>query len=133
MNDGSDLIKHLAGIIKRPRGAGLIVGARISKDAMPDLDPAAIERLLREAAERRGVPVDAYRDLVQAVADVAGVDFATALRVMAVFEKLPAAERNALFEHLAVIQQQAARLGVSVSRYVRIMLGGGDGEPPIRQ
>jgi|KBSMisStaDraftv2_1062788.scaffolds.fasta_scaffold1452050_1 hypothetical protein len=100
---------------------------------MPDLDPAAIERLLQEAAQRRGVPVDAYRDLIQAIADVARVDFATALQVTAVFERLPAAERNALFEHLAVIQQQAARLGVSVSRYVRIMLGGGDGEPPIRQ
>ena len=100
---------------------------------MPDLDPAAIKRLLQEAAQRRGVPVDAYRDLVQAVADVAGVDFATALRVMAVFEKLPAAERNALFEQLAVIQQQAAHFGVPVGKYVRIMLGGDDnGEPPIR-
>ena len=52
---------------------------------------------------------------------------------MAVFEKLPAAERNALFEQLAVIQQQAAHFGVPVGKYVRIMLGGDDnGEPPIR-
>ena len=52
---------------------------------MSDLDPAPIERLLQEAAQRRGVPVDAYRDLVQAVADVAGVDFATALSTRSVF------------------------------------------------
>ena len=84
---------------------------------MPDLDPAAIERLLQEAAQRRGVPIDAYRDLVQATADVARVSFATALQVMAVFEKMPAGERNALFEQLAIIEQEAARFGVSVSRY----------------
>ena len=82
---------------------------------MSDLDPAPIERLLQEAAQRRGVPVDAYRDLVQAVADVAGVDFATALRVMAVFEKLPAAERNALFEQLSSRQRTSACRSVSTS------------------
>ena len=43
------------------------------------MDPAAIERLLQEAAQRRGVTVDAYRDLVQATADIARVSFATAL------------------------------------------------------
>jgi len=100
---------------------------------MSDLDPAAVESLLQEAARRRGVTVDAYRDLVQAIADVAGVDFATALKVIAVFEKMPAGERNALFEQLAVIEQQAARFGVSVGRYVRIMLGGEDnGKSPDR-
>jgi len=39
---------------------------------MSDLDPAAIERLLQDGARRRGVPVNAYRDLVQTKADIAG-------------------------------------------------------------
>jgi hypothetical protein len=97
---------------------------------MSDLDPAAIESLLQEAARRRGVTVDAYRDLVQAIADVAGVSFATALQVITAFEKMSSGERNALFEQLAIIEREAARYGVSVSRFVRIMLGGDDGESP---
>ena len=66
-----------------------IVSARISEDAMPDLDAAAIERLLQEAAQRRGVPVDANRDLVQAAADVARVGLAAALQVITVLKKVP--------------------------------------------
>jgi len=98
------------------------------QDAMPDLDPAAIESLLQEAALRRGISVDTYRGLIQAITDRAGAPFATALQVIAVFEKLPPAERNTLFEQLPLIEQQAARFGVSVSRFIGIMLDEDDGE-----
>src|SRR3954447_2943749 len=97
---------------------------------MPDLDPLAIENLLQEAALRRGVTVDAYRYLVQATAGVARVSFATALQVMTAFEKMAPGDRKALFEQLDVIEQQAARHGVSVSSFVRIMFGGGREPPP---
>src|SRR4051812_1827124 len=100
---------------------------------MPDLNPIAIENLLHEGALRYGVTVEAYRDLVQATADVARVSFAMALQVITAFEKLPPGERNALFEQLAIIEQEAARHGVSVTRFVRIMLGGDDEESPDRQ
>ena len=100
---------------------------------MSDLDPAAVERLLQEGAQRRGVTIAAYRDLVHATADVARVSFATALQVISAFEKMPPGERNTLFEQLAMIEQEATRFGVSVGRYVRIMFGGDeDEEPPIR-
>jgi len=56
---------------------------------MSDLDPAAIERLLHEGARRRGMTVDAYRDLVQATAEGAEVSFATALQVITVLDKMP--------------------------------------------
>jgi hypothetical protein len=70
--------------------------------------------------------------LVQATADVARVSFATALLVMTAFEKMLPGERNALFEQFAIIEHEAARHGMSVSRFVRIMLGGDDGKPPSR-
>jgi hypothetical protein len=42
--------------------------------------------------------------------------------------------RQALVEQLAIIGQQAARYGVSVSRFAKIMLGDGDddGKSPSR-
>ena len=126
----------MAGFIKRQLGAGAIstpVATATVLLSMPDLDTAAIERLLYEGARRRGVTVDAYRNLVQATADnAAGVTFEKALQVITAFEKMPPGERNALFEQLAIIEHEATRHGMSVSRFVRIMLGGDDGKPPIR-
>ena len=98
---------------------------------MSDLDAAAIEKLLHEGARRRGVTVDAYRNLVQATADNAtGVTFERALQVVIAFERMPPGERNAMFEQLAIIEQEAARYGVPVSRFVKIMLCGDDGKSP---
>ena len=91
---------------------------------MSDLDPAVIENLLQEGARRRGVPLNAYRDLVQTKADIAGISFATALQVITAIEKMSPGERKALFEHLAIIERQAARYGMSVARFVRVMFGG---------
>ena len=98
------------------------------RDAMSDLDPATIERLLHDAARRHGVSVGAYRGLIQATAEIAGVSFEVTLLVTAVFEKMPAGERNALFEQFAIIQEEAVRYGVSVASLIRIVLGGGDGK-----
>jgi len=98
------------------------------RDAMSDLDPATIERLLHDAARRHGVTVDAYRDLIQATAEIAEVSFEVTLLVIAVFDKMPAGERNALFEQFAIIEEEAVRYGVSVASLIRIVLGGGDGK-----
>ena len=57
---------------------------------------------------------------------------ATAMQVIADFEKMPPNERKALVEQLAILEQGAARYGVSVGNFVRIMLGGDDGESPDR-
>src|SRR3954451_13510820 len=76
----------------------------------------AVENLFLEAALRRGVTVDTYRGLIQAITDRAGGSFATALRVVAVFEKMPPGERNTLFEQLPITEQQAARFGLPVGR-----------------
>src|SRR3954467_13490717 len=91
---------------------------------MPDLDPAAIETLLQEGARRRGVPVNAYRDLVQAKADIAEIDFATALHLINAVEKLSPEDRKFWFQQLSIVERAAARYGVSVVRFVRIMLDG---------
>ena len=112
------------------RAAGECSGRFDVQDAMPDVDPAAIESLLQEAALRRGVTVDTYRGLIQAITDRAGAPFATRFQVIAVFEKLPPGERNTLFEQLPIIEQQAARFGVSVGRFVAIMLDEDDGASP---
>ena len=101
--------------------------------AMPDLDSVVIENLLHEGALRRRITVNAYRDLVRAKADIAGIRFATALLVMAALE-MPLGKRNTLFEQLvAIIEQDAARHGMSVGRFVKIMLCGDDGKSPFRQ
>jgi hypothetical protein len=89
---------------------------------MPDLDPAVIESLLYDGAHRRGVTVDAYRDLVQAAADNAGIAFGKALGVVNDFETLPPDKRAAIVETLAFIEEWAARRGVSVERFAEIML-----------
>ena len=100
--------------------------------AMPDLDPVVIENLLHEGALRRRITVNAYRDLVRAKADIAGVRFATALLVITAFEKMSPGERKAWFEQLATFERQAARYGMSVARFVRVMLGRDDGKSPTR-
>ena len=99
---------------------------------MPDLDAVAIENLLHEGALRRRITVNAYRDLVRAKADIAGIRFATALLVMAALE-MPLGKRNTLFEQLATFERQAARYGMSVARFVTIMLGGTNGKSPSRR
>ena len=100
---------------------------------MPDLDPAAIENLLHEGALRRGLKPNAYRDLVQAKADIAGISFATALQVITVLEKMSPSERKAWFGQLATFERQAARYGMSVTRFVRMMFSGReDGKSPSR-
>ena len=72
--------------------------------------------------------VDAYRDLIQATADRARVGLAGALQVIADFEKMSARERKVLVEHLAILKEKAAREGMSVARFVTIMLGDNDGD-----
>jgi len=57
-----------------------------------------------------------------------GISFATALQVITAIEKMSPGERKALFEQLATIERQAARYGMSVARFVRVMLGRGDGK-----
>ena len=73
---------------------------------MPDLDPADIERLLHDGAQRRGVTVDAHRNLIQTTAGRARVGFARALQVVADFEKMPSRERKVLVEHLAISRKR---------------------------
>src|SRR4051812_1915621 len=97
-----------------------------SEDAMPDLDPSAVESLLHAGARRRGVKVDAYRDLIQATADRARVGFSRTLEIIADFEKMPPNERLALVEQLALLKEQAAREGMSVGRFVTIMVSDDD-------
>ena len=91
---------------------------------MPDLEPAAIKNLLNDGARRSRMTVDAYRGLIQSTANSAGVSFATALQVITAIEKMSPGERKALFEHLAIIERQAARYGMSVARFVRVIFGG---------
>ena len=95
---------------------------------MNHLNPLTIENLLHEGALRRRITVNAYRDLVRAKADIAGVRFATALLVITAFEKMSPGERKAWFEQLATFERQAARYGMSVARFVTIMLGGTNGK-----
>ena len=106
----------------------------VSEDAISDLDPAAIETLLHDGARRRGVTVEAYRDLIQATADRARVYLSGALQVIADFEKMASRERRVLVEHLALLKEEAAREGMPVARFVTIMLGDDDrdGEAPAR-
>ena len=104
----------------------------VSEDAISDLDSAAIETLLYDGARRRGVTVEAYRDLIQATADRARVGFSEALQVIADFEKMASHERIILVEHLALLKEEAARDGMSVARFVTIMLDEDDGAPPAR-
>ena len=99
---------------------------------MADLDHAAIESLLNEGALRRGVPVDAYRNLVQATADnAAGVTFEEALQVVVAFDRMPPREHKP-WSRLPFLKEAAARYGASVSRSVKIMLCGDDGKSPAR-
>ena len=102
----------------------------VSEDAISDPDHASFERLLHDGAQRRGMTVEAYRDLIQATAAGSGVSFATALQVVSDLEKMLPGERETLVEKLAILEQEAARYGVSVGRFVTIMLGGDDGESP---
>ena len=99
---------------------------------MFDLDPAAIESLLHDGARQRGVTIYAYRNLVQATAIDAGVTFERALQVVADFHKMPSGERKVLVEQLAILEERAARYGVSVAKFVTILLGDDDGDSPSR-
>ena len=74
---------------------------------MCDLDPATIERLLEEAARRRGELVEACRDFIQAIADRAGVTF-KAVQQANYFEMMPPGSSR------LHPQEEAARYGVSV-------------------
>jgi len=96
---------------------------------MSDLEAADIERLLHEGARRRGMTVEAYRNLVQATTDdAAGVSFEKALQVVAAFERMRPGERKVLLEQLAILEEEAAGHGVSVGRFVRrIMLADDEG------
>jgi len=99
---------------------------------MTYLDPTLIETLLQEGALRRGVTVVAYRDLIQATADGSGASFERALQLAAYNETLPPDERKAMIEQLAIIEQEAARHGVSVTTFAKIMLSDGDGDGDAR-
>ena len=57
--------------------------------------------------------------------------FATALQVITDFEKMPPGERKALVELLAIIEKGAARYGVSVGSFVKILFDD-DGKSPAR-
>jgi len=111
--------------------SGWFFSAGPPSTAMPDLEPAAIKNLLNDGARRSRMTVDAYRGLIQSTANSAGVSFATALQVITFFERMPPGERSAFFEQLALIEQAAERYGVSVGRFVRIIIGG-DGEASSR-
>jgi len=104
----------------------------VSEDAISDLAPDAIESMLLDGARRRGVTVDDYRDLIEATASRAGVTFEKALQVIADFENTPWLERKVLVEHLALLKQEAARYGMSISRFVTTMLDKDDGASPAR-
>ena len=99
---------------------------------MTYLDPTLIETLLQEGALRRGVTVVAYRALIQATADGSGASFEQALQLAAYNETLPPDERKAMIEQLAIIKQEAARYGVSVTTFAKIMLSDGDGAARLR-
>jgi len=97
-------------------------GFGVSEDDISDLAADAVESMLLDGARRRGVTVDDYRDLIEATAGRAGATFEKALQVIADFENTPWLERKILVEDLAILKQEAARYGMSVSRFVTTML-----------
>jgi hypothetical protein len=96
-----------------------------------NLGPAAIGSL-HDGARRRGMMVDPYRDLVQATADDAGVTFERALQLIKNFDTMPPDEFKAFAESLVMLTEEATRHGVSIGRFVTIMLSDGAGKSPAR-
>ena len=45
---------------------------------------------------------------------------------------MPSGERKVLVEQLAILEERAARYGVSVAKFVTILLGDDDGDSPSR-
>jgi len=124
LTSSGGFIKNLAGYIKRPREVAWLcrpdrhghhAARALSEHVMSDLDPAAIETLLQEGARRRGIPVNAYHDVVRAKTDIAGISFATALQVTSAIEKMSSGK--AWFEQLAILERQAERYRMSVTRF----------------
>ena len=101
---------------------------------MPDLDPAAIESLLLDGARRRGMTVTAYRDLIKAIANRTKAPFGKTLLVIDNFETSYPRDQAVVeqIEQLAFLHEGAARLGVSVRRFLTILFGDEDGELPAR-
>ena len=102
---------------------------------MPDLDLATIESLLLDGARRRGMTVTAYRDLIQAIANRTKAPFGKTLLVIDKFETSYPRDHQAVvkqIEQLAFLRDGAARLGVSVRRFLTILFGDDDGELPAR-
>ena len=99
----------------------------VSEDAISDLEPADIERLLERG---RGATVDAYCDFIQTIADLAGITFEKALQVISDFERMPPDEFKALAESLVMLTAEAARYGVSAGELTKIILDYNDRELP---
>src|SRR4051794_9739387 len=100
---------------------------------MPDLDPAAIESLLLAGARRRRMTVEAYRDLIQAITNRTKAPFGKTLQVLENFETSYPRDHQAVVKHieqLAYLREGAARLGVSVRRFLAILFGDEDEELP---
>src|SRR4051794_31025511 len=102
---------------------------------MPDLGPADIENLLLDGARRRGMTVTAYRDLIQAMANRTKAPFGKTLLVIDKFEASYPRDHQAVvrqIEQLAFLREGAARLGVSVRRFLTILFDDEDGDLPAR-
>src|SRR3954453_21142739 len=99
---------------------------------MADLDPAAIESLLNEGALRRGVPVDPYRNLVQATADKSRGGHVRGGAAGSRRFRQDASARAQALEQVAILEGGGSPLGVSVSRSVKIMLCGDHRKSPVR-
>ena len=59
------------------------------KEPCPIWTPPTSSACCRKGHGARGMTVEAYRDLIQATADRAGVSFATALQVISLLDKMP--------------------------------------------
>jgi len=102
---------------------------------MPDLDPADIESLLLGGARRRGMTVTAYRDLIQAIANRTKAPFGKTLLVIDDLETSYPRDHQAVveqIEQLAFLREGAARLGVSVRKFLMILFGDDEGKLPAR-
>jgi len=102
---------------------------------MPDLDAAAIESLLLDGARRHGMTVSAYRELLRAIANRTKAPFGKTLQVIENFETSYPRDHQAVveqIEQLAFLREGAARLGVSVRKFLMILFGDDEGKLPAR-
>ena len=79
--------------------------------------------------------VTAYRDLIQAIANRTKAPFGKTLQVIENFETSYPRDHQAVveqIEQLAFLREGAARLGVSVPRFLTILFDEDDGQSPAR-